>query len=100
MLTEYKKAPQVTRDRLYIDMMESVLGKSSKVIVDLEAGNNLLYLPLDKLMQRGNSNISSQPGLSPNIQDSLRNLQQSLPRRSTTTTSPDLRGNLRTRETR
>ncbi|MDH5389146.1 MAG: FtsH protease activity modulator HflK [Gammaproteobacteria bacterium] len=52
LLKEYNKAPQVTRDRLYLDMMESVLNKSSKVMVDVKGGNNLLYLPLDKLMSR------------------------------------------------
>lgn len=52
LLKEYKKAPQITRDRLYLDMMESVLSNSSKVMVDVEGGNNLLYLPLDKLMDR------------------------------------------------
>ena len=39
------------RDRLYIDMMQSVLGNSSKILVDQKAGSNLLYLPLDKLIQ-------------------------------------------------
>ena len=53
LLKEYNKAPQITRDRLYLDMMESVLNKSSKVMVDVKGGNNLLYLPLDKLMSRG-----------------------------------------------
>jgi len=52
LLKEYDKSPQITRDRLYLDMMESVLSKSSKVLVDVEGGNNLLYLPLDKLMSR------------------------------------------------
>ena len=52
LLAEYKKAPKITRERLYLDMMESVLGRSSKVMVDVEGGNNLLYLPLDKLMDR------------------------------------------------
>lgn len=55
LLKAYKKAPQITRDRLYIDMMESVLSNSSKVMVDVEGGNNLLYLPLDKLMDRQGS---------------------------------------------
>lgn len=53
VLGEYRKAPSVTRKRLYIDALESVLTKSSKVMVDTQSGNNLLYLPLDKLMQRG-----------------------------------------------
>ncbi len=55
LLKEYKKAPKITRDRLYLDMMESVLSNSSKVMVDVEGGNNLLYLPLDKLMDRQDS---------------------------------------------
>ena len=53
VLAEYAKAPGVTRDRLYLDMMQSVLGNSSKVLVDQKGGSNLLYLPLDKLMQQG-----------------------------------------------
>ncbi|MES0327909.1 MAG: FtsH protease activity modulator HflK [Gammaproteobacteria bacterium] len=52
LLKEYNKAPAITRDRLYLDMMESVLNKSSKVMIDVKGGNNLLYLPLDKLMSR------------------------------------------------
>ncbi|WP_368860143.1 FtsH protease activity modulator HflK [Chitinimonas prasina] len=49
---EYAKAPQVTRDRMYLDTMQQILSSSSKVLVDQKSGNgNLLYLPLDKLMQ-------------------------------------------------
>jgi membrane protease subunit HflK len=48
---EYNKAPQVTRDRLYIDAMQQIMTNTSKVLVDQKGGNNLLYLPLDKLMQ-------------------------------------------------
>jgi membrane protease subunit HflK len=51
ILGEYTKAPGVTRDRLYLDMMQSVLGSTTKVLVDQKAGGNLLYMPLDKLMQ-------------------------------------------------
>ena len=51
LLVEYRQAEEVTRDRLYIDAIQSVLSQSSKVIVDIEEGNNLLYLPLDRLMQ-------------------------------------------------
>ncbi len=60
LLKEYNKAPQITRERLYLDMMESVLSHSSKVMVDVEGGNNLLYLPLDKLMDRQDSGGASQ----------------------------------------
>ncbi|MEE8264657.1 MAG: FtsH protease activity modulator HflK [Gammaproteobacteria bacterium] len=53
LLREYEKAPDVTRARLYLEAVESVLANSPKVIVDLKKGNNLLFLPLDKLMERG-----------------------------------------------
>jgi membrane protease subunit HflK len=54
ILVEYQKAPAVTRDRLYLDMMQSVLGATSKVVIDQKAGGggNLLYLPLDRLIQQ------------------------------------------------
>ncbi|HET6801887.1 MAG: FtsH protease activity modulator HflK [Betaproteobacteria bacterium] len=51
ILVEYQKAPAVTRDRLYLDMMQTVLGNASKVLVDQKNGS-LLYLPLDKLIQQ------------------------------------------------
>jgi modulator of FtsH protease HflK len=49
--TEYQKAPQVTRDRMYTDAMQQIYTSVTKVMVDSRQGNNLLYLPLDKLMQ-------------------------------------------------
>ena len=49
LLSEYEKAPAVTRERLYIDALESVLANTNKVMVDVEGGNNVMYLPLDKL---------------------------------------------------
>jgi membrane protease subunit HflK len=51
VLVEYEKAPGVTRERMYIDMMQQVMTNSSKIMVDQKSGNNLLYLPLDKLIQ-------------------------------------------------
>ena len=50
---EYSKAPEVTRQRLYLDAMQNVLGNSTKVLLDVEGGNNLLYIPLDKLLTGG-----------------------------------------------
>jgi membrane protease subunit HflK len=55
VLTEYQKAPQVTRDRIYIDTMQQIYSNVSKVMVDSRTGSNLLYLPLDKLLQQGSS---------------------------------------------
>jgi len=51
VLTEYEKAPKVTRDRLYLDAMEQVYSRTSKVMIDTKGSNNLLYLPLDKMMR-------------------------------------------------
>jgi membrane protease subunit HflK len=57
ILAEYEKAPQVTRERMYLDTMQQVLSATSKVIVDQKGGQNLLYLPLERLLQ-----LSSQAG--------------------------------------
>jgi len=73
LLAEYKKSPMITRERLYIEMMESVLTNSSKVMVDVEGGNNLLYLPLDKLMDRKDTtDVLNQK----NTTDILKDIQQ------------------------
>ena len=61
VLTEYQKAPGVTRDRLYIDTMQQVYSNVSKVMVDSRNGSNLLYLPLDKLLQQ----TGATPGATP-----------------------------------
>ena len=58
IVAEYNKAPVVTRERLYIDMMQSVLGNTSKILVDQKQGQSLLYLPLDKLMESTRSAAS------------------------------------------
>jgi len=72
LLTEYKKAPNVTRERLYLETVESVLSSSSKVMLDVNQGNNMMFLPLDKLIQSsssrpvpmGSSELSTQESLS------------------------------------
>jgi len=51
IVTEYQKAPQVTRQRMYLDTMQTVMNNTSKVVIDQKGGNSLLYLPLDKLQQ-------------------------------------------------
>ena len=50
LLKEYKRAPEVTRKRLYMDALESVLSNSSKLMIDIKSGNNLMLLPLDKII--------------------------------------------------
>ena len=52
LLTEYTKAPEVTRKRLYIESMEAVLSEANTVMVDVKGSNNMLYLPLDKMIQQ------------------------------------------------
>ena len=65
ILAEYQKAPAVTRERIYIETLEEILRNSTKVLVDTEGGNNVLYLPLDQLMQRR----SSVPAADPEVPD-------------------------------
>lgn len=52
LLAEYQKAPEVTRERLYIDAVKDVLSSTGKVLVDVEGGNNMMYLPLDRLTEK------------------------------------------------
>ncbi|MDG0992535.1 MAG: FtsH protease activity modulator HflK [Luminiphilus sp.] len=67
LLAEYEKSPKVTRDRLYLDAMQTVMANTNKVLVDVEGGNNVMYLPLDKLARPSGSGAasgSSRSGLS------------------------------------
>jgi membrane protease subunit HflK len=74
LLAEYTKAPQVTRERMYIDALQDVMAASSKVMVDVEGGNNLMYLPLDQLMQQS----GSATGRTTNSTQELRDLANQL----------------------
>ena len=67
LLTEYQLAPEVTRERLYLDAMEEVMSSNSKVIMDTQNSGNLMYLPLDKLMSGGGSSSSKSRGLPTNL---------------------------------
>ena len=59
ILPEYQAAPKVTRERLYIATMEKVYGNTSKVMIDVEGSNNMMYLPLDKIIQQQNTSKRS-----------------------------------------
>ena len=61
VLTEYQKAPQVTRDRMYLDAMQQVYSSVTKVMVESRQGSNLLYLPLDKIMQQSAGATPAEP---------------------------------------
>ncbi|WP_339896692.1 FtsH protease activity modulator HflK [uncultured Gilvimarinus sp.] len=74
LLAEYQKAPEVTRERLYIEAIEQVMGNASKVLVDVEGGNNMMYLPLDKLMQEGVGGSAGSSTRATITQDQLRQI--------------------------
>jgi membrane protease subunit HflK len=61
VVAEYVKAPQVTRDRLYIEAVEQVMSNTTKVLIDQKGGNNLLYLPLDRLGQMAGGRAAELP---------------------------------------
>ncbi|HSN52177.1 MAG TPA: FtsH protease activity modulator HflK, partial [Woeseiaceae bacterium] len=84
LLTEYQKAPRVTRDRLYIEAVEEVYGSTNKVLIDSDGSGNLLYLPIDKLIE----------GQRQTVQDIDRLTEQSR------TTSPEKRIEMENRERR
>ena len=65
MLTEYELAPEVTRKRLYLQTLESVLSRSRKVLLDVDASGNVLYLPLDQLGVSGGSGGAMPPIVTP-----------------------------------
>lgn len=63
ILTEYQRAPSITRQRLYFESMESVLSNTSKVMVDVQSGNNLLVLPLNQLLGPTTTPLTRRPNL-------------------------------------
>lgn len=65
LLSEYEKAPVVTRERLYLETMEQVLAETGKVLLDVKEGNSLMYLPLDQLVKQGGGKGQSQSGQGP-----------------------------------
>ena len=60
VLDEYSKAPGITRDRLYLETMEQVLSQTSKIVIDQQGGNSLMYLPLDQLINKGGNTTTAQ----------------------------------------
>ena len=60
LFNEYRKAPAVTKERLYLEAVESVLLNSSKIMIDVEGGNNMMYLPLDQILNRNQPRTGNQ----------------------------------------
>jgi len=87
VLTEYAKAPQVTRERIYIDTMREILSSTNKVMMDYRGSGNLLMLPLEKLLQQAGGAAPTEaqasqrpseptPEASPRSRESLRNRER------------------------
>jgi len=89
VLTEYSKAPAVTRERIYLETLQQVLSSTNKIVMDYRGSGNILYLPLDKLMQQGGSAMPSEaqasqrpspepaaPEASPRSRETLRNRER------------------------
>lgn len=90
ILQQYQKAPEVMRQRMYLETLEQVLGSSSKIVVSAKQNGQMLYLPLDKWMQEDKSTTATAPAALPEM------TTVPAPRAP----SPNLRDNLRTRELR
>jgi modulator of FtsH protease HflK len=89
VLSQYAKAPAVTRERMYLETLQHVLGSTSKILLDYKGSGNLLYLPLDKLMQQAGTSSDTEAAASQ---------RESLPPTSGTGTSPRSRDALRGRD--
>ena len=101
LLTEYKKAPDVTRERLYLETMERVLGDSSIVLMGVEQGNNLFFLPLDQIMNKGTDNNSAlRNSMGPSIARELPNSQNRTSPINSNSSSSRFRDTTRSREVR
>ena len=74
VMKEYEKAPVVTRQRLYLETLEQVMGNTNKVIMDVKAGNSLMYLPIDKLIEARPDSLRSSSNPQATIKEPVENL--------------------------
>ncbi len=95
VLTEYRKAPAVTRKRLYLETVELMLANSSKVMIKMKQGNSLMYLPIDKLMQIPKSDIRAK-----STKPSSRDTEQAVTNGTSRSSTTNIRSDLRERSTR
>lgn len=94
ILPEYQKAPQVTRDRMYLDAMQQIYSNVTKVVVDSKQGSNLMYLPLDKLLQA--TGAPSTPSVTPDV--TANGSSTTAPVQGTPPADPRSRDSLRSRD--
>jgi membrane protease subunit HflK len=92
LLTEYKKAPAVTKQRMYIEAMESVLDHTNNVLVDVKGGNNVMYLPLDKLNAKAAEALPAAPSHEPVAPVSTPPVKETKPDSRATSRDRDVRG--------
>ena len=95
LLTEYEKAPDVTRQRMYIETMQEVMGQTGTMVIDVKGSNNMIYLPLDKLQQ--NAQVPPSAGVveekvAPASQDNRESNQTTKPARTPSARGRDSRG--------
>ncbi|MDA0146024.1 FtsH protease activity modulator HflK [Vibrio toranzoniae] len=91
LLPEYQAAPEVTRNRMYLDTMEKVYSSTSKVLIDSESSGNLLYLPIDKLGAQGEGQSGKRSKKAPSTYDQIELETQADPKSSTQTRSDSSR---------
>ncbi|MFA0004459.1 FtsH protease activity modulator HflK [Vibrio splendidus] len=91
LLPEYQAAPEVTRNRMYLDTMEKVYSSTSKVLIDSESSGNLLYLPIDKLGAQGGSQSGTRPAKASSTYDQIELETQADPKSNTQTRSDSSR---------
>jgi len=72
ILAEYERAPDITRQRLYFESMESVLSNTSKVMIDVQSGNNLMVLPLDRIFGNTANTLPSGSNVIPGLSSTAR----------------------------
>ena len=92
LLAEYEKAPQVTRERLYLDALQGVYSNTNKVMVDVEGGNNMMYLPLDKLAEQSQRRATSVSNIDSNTLRDITNAVTEQLRRDAASSSTTRRG--------
>ena len=97
LLIEYSKAPAVTRQRMYIDSLQDVMTASSKIMIDVEGGNNMLYVPLDKILEQNTGAIGSGTRSAQEWRDIANEIAPYLPGPSNTSTVDRSRLNTGTR---
>ena len=85
LLAEYTKAPAVTRQRMYIDSLQDVMTSSSKIMIDVEGGNNMLYVPLDKILEQNSSALGARPTTAQELRDLANEIAPYLPGPSNST---------------